>query len=404
MTGKKQVAADVALNIVATVLPLCVLQLVILPIMAQDMKGDEYGLVVTVLSIFTVLPGVFGTALNNVRLIFQNKYIEKDECGDFNIILLAVGMLCAIACIILLVLLGVNDPVSLLLLCLASLTWISREYFLVAFRLEIDYKSILICNIVQVIGYVFGYGLFLVFHQWVLVYLVGQGMSLGYILLKSDLHREPFRLTKLFKSTVSDVCALSVSQFLSKFMAYSDRILLYPVIGGTSVGVYYVSTLVGKIVSMAVNPVNGVMLTYLSKNKSDNKSKRAFCITMVSAFVVCVAAYCVVMIFGYPVLAFLYPAYVDEAMVYLPVTSITALVYVLISVAQPFSLKYYSMKWQIVINGATCFIYVLLGIQLLNAYGLMGFCVGALTANVVKLLIMLAIYVFMKPDSKSLQP
>lgn len=89
-------------------------------------------------------------------------------------------------------------------------------------------------------------------------------------------------------------------------------------------------------------------------------------------------------------------------MVYLPITSVTALLYVLISIAQPFTLKYYSMKWQIIINGVTCLAYVLLGMLFLNVYGLMGFCVGVLIANTAKLLFMLAVYLFKKPDSKSL--
>ena len=123
---------------------------------------------------------------------------------------------------------------------------------------------------------------------------------------------------------------------------------------------------------------------------------------MLAALAACIAAYIAVMVLGRPVLGFLYPAYVDEAMVYLPVTSITAFAYVLISVAQPFTLKYYSMKWQVFINGFTCVAYVLLGLSLLSKFGLMGFCVGALVANVLKLLVMLAIYVLLKPDSKSL--
>lgn len=402
MAGRKQIATDVALNVLATALPLCVLQLVILPLMAGNMSEGDYGLVVTTLSVFNVLPGVFGIALNNVRLVFQNKYDDAGVHGDFNVILLCSGLVCAAACVVLLVSFGTNDLASLLLVFVASLAWIAREYFLVAFRLSIDYKSILICNVVQTVGYVLGYGLFLAVHQWVLVYLVGQGLSLLYIVCKSGLHREPLQLTCLFKDVISSAAALSVSQFLSKFMAYSDRILLFPLLGGGAVGVYYISTLMGKIVSMAVAPINGVMLTYLSKRRSADRPRRAFWVAMLAALAACIAAYIAVMVLGRPVLGFLYPAYVDEAMVYLPVTSITAFAYVLISVAQPFTLKYYSMKWQVFINGFTCIAYVLLGLSLLSKFGLMGFCVGALVANVLKLLVMLAIYVLLKPDSKSL--
>ena len=400
MANKKKVIGDVALNVVATALPLCVLQLIILPLMAQDMQSDEYGLVVTTLSIYSVLPDVFGTVLNNIRLILNNRYILEGEKGDFNLLLCVIGLSCAALCVVAVQIIGTVSTASIILFFLASIIWISRSYYLVAFRLIIDYKSILICNLVQLLGYFFGYLLFKLTNQWVFVYLTGQGLSLIYIFAKSDLHKEPIKPTKLFKKTASDVAALSVSQFLTKFMSYSDRILLYPVIGGSAVSVYYVSTLVGKIVSMAVNPINGVMLTYLSKGR--RKSNKAFRLTMFSGFLVCAISYALILFFGRPVLGLLYPNYVNEAMAYLPITSITALLYVLISVAQPFTLKYYSMKWQIIINGGTGLVYVLLGMLLLNEYGLMGFCVGALVANAAKLLIMLGVNVLLSPDSKSL--
>lgn len=402
MTGKKQIAVDAALNVVATAIPLCLLQLVILPMMASDMSAHDYGLVVTTLSIFNILPGVFGNVLNNVRLVFQNRYDEEGVSGDFNAILICSSFICSTACMILLVIFGTSDLVSLFLMFIASFCWISREYFLVAFRIKINYLKILVCNIVQTVGYLLGYGLFLVTHQWVFVYLLGQGLSLVYILCESDLHREPCKTTFLFKDVLSSAGALSLSQFLSKFMAYSDRILLFPLLGGGAVGIYYISSLMGKIVSMAVTPINGVMLTYLSKRNTANRPQRAFWTAMLSALTVCIFSYLAVIVFGRSVLAFLYPSYVDKAMVFLPITSITAFLYILISVAQPFTLKYYSMKWQVVINGATCAAYVLLGLLLLSKLGLMGFCVGALTSNFLKLLIMLGVYVFLKPDSKSL--
>ena len=55
-------------------------------------------------------------------------------------------------------------------------------------------------------------------------------------------------------------------------------------------------------------------------------------------------------------------------------------------------MKFFDMKWQIAINGGTVIVYLALGISLLIPLGLMGFCIGALLTNVIKLLFMIFIY------------
>lgn len=88
---KRQVAFDMLLNVVATALPLVVLQVIVLPLMAYNMEGEEYGLVVTILSAFSVIPGVLGNTLNNIRLIYDKKYKDCSLSGDFNPMVLAAS-------------------------------------------------------------------------------------------------------------------------------------------------------------------------------------------------------------------------------------------------------------------------------------------------------------------------
>lgn len=397
---KRQVAFDMLLNVVATALPLVVLQVIVLPLMAYNMEGGEYGLVVTILSAFSVIPGVLGNTLNNIRLIYDKKYKDCSLSGDFNPMVLASSTVSFLAIIATAGFMGVVDIVSLIMLGVASAIWLVREYYIVAFRIELNYKAILISNVIQALGYFLGYGLFLFTREWVLVYAVGQILGLAYVFRKSDLHKEPLRITPLLKPTLKDTASLVVSNFLSKVMVYSDRIVLHPLIGGNAVAVYYVSTLVGKILSMAVSPVNGVMLSYLAKRKS--KTTKTFAMTMATGLALCVIVYCAIALCGRSVLGFLYPMYVDAAMEYISITSATALVYVLISMALPFTLKFFAMKWQIAVNATTCVIYLGLGLGLYDLFGLMGFCIGALVANVLKLALLVGLFCLMNPDSSSL--
>ena len=146
----------------------------------------------------------------------------------------------------------------------------------------------------------------------------------------------------------------------------------------------------GKVVSLMITPVNSVVLTYLAKakKKTDSMLKSALLV----GIAVCAVGYIVCVLISRPVLSILYPQYVDSAMNYIYLTTGTTVLYALISIVDPFIMKFFDMKWQIAINGGTVIVYLGLGISLLIPLGLMGFCIGALLTNVIKLLFMIFIY------------
>ena len=65
----KKIFTDIALNVFATAIPIMILQLWILPSLSHEMTDERYGLMVTEVSFFSVLPGAAGNVLNNIRLI-----------------------------------------------------------------------------------------------------------------------------------------------------------------------------------------------------------------------------------------------------------------------------------------------------------------------------------------------
>lgn len=73
--------------------------------------------------------------------------------------------------------------------------------------------------------------------------------------------------------------------------------------------------------------------------------------------------------------------------------------YALTSMITPFVLRFFDIKWQIWINGITTIMYIIISLSLLKLGGLMGFCIGALLANIIKLLI--TTYVYLKKTSRS---
>lgn len=140
-----------------------------------------------------------------------------------------------------------------------------------------------------------------------------------------------------------------------------------------------------------------VALSYLSK--INKKTNSLFKWTYIVGIVVCGIGYIMTIILSRPVLSILYPKYVDAAMQYIWITSGTIVVSVLTSMITPFVLRFFDIKWQIWINGITTIMYIIISLSLLKLGGLMGFCIGALLANIIKLLI--TTYVYLKKTSRS---
>ena len=389
--NKRKVVFDMALNIVATAIPTFVLQLLILPNLAKFMSDDNYGLLVTVLAFLNVMPSTMGNVLNNIRLLYNENYVETNNEGDFNILLAILEGVNFLSVTVFLFYYDSNLTLFTVLMSgITALLWLAREYFLVAFRLIINYRAILLCNVIMVGGYGIGYLLFLGTKVWQVIYISGLMCSLIYCFIRSRLWKEPFKITPLFKRTSTQGLLLLIAKILNRLLVYADKIIVFPVLGGALVSVYYAATVFGKVVSLMITPVNSVVLTYLAKakKKTDSMLKSALLV----GIAVCAVGYIVCVLISRPVLSILYPQYVDSAMNYIYLTTGTTVLYALISIVDPFIMKFFDMKWQIAINGGTVVVYLALGISFMIPWGLMGFCVGALLTNVLKLLFMIFIY------------
>src|SRR5699024_12425086 len=87
---KKKIIFDSILNIIATALPLLLLQLIVLPILGGKLGEIDYGAVLTLISLTIIFSQPFGKVVNNIRLLKDDNYNKNDEFGDFNKLLISV--------------------------------------------------------------------------------------------------------------------------------------------------------------------------------------------------------------------------------------------------------------------------------------------------------------------------
>ncbi|HWL26470.1 MAG TPA: hypothetical protein VNR38_22405 [Ureibacillus sp.] len=391
--NKKKFVLDSLFNMVAMAIPILVLQLFTLPFLGFRLGEDDYGMVVTLISLYTLLSFPFGNVLNNIRLLFDEEYKKEELSGDFNV-LLSTSFVLSILLMLVGMIFYVNQSSILDIVLMLIITGLNllREYLVVAFRIKLNFKAIMYNNYILGLGYVYGTYLFYVTGIWQFIFILGFGFSLIYIIKNSDLILEPYVKTRLFKKTTYNSVILLLSSLLGNLLTYADKLLIFPLLGPKAVSIYYASTLIGKLSSMVITPINGVILSYLAKLEMITMKTffKILCITGV----VGVIGYVLSILISPFVLHLLYPIWATESLDYILVTTATAIVGIVSTVVQPFILKFTHMNWQLVINGSNVMVYVFFSILLYQQFGLMGFCIGILISSIYQLVLMIGIFIF----------
>lgn len=398
MSSRKKIIGDMFLNIIAAAIPIALLQLLIYPYTAKVIGGEEYGLMITVYSMWSMISNSLGNVLNATRLLYYNEYDNKNSNGDFNIIFKKWNIINAIIIcgIIIFYCKGFNwEHIILGVVCSALI--FTKAYTEVCFRLILNYKAIVFNNALQGFGFLVGMFLLFLTGIWEFIFLFGYLFSCIFCIIKSGFYRESKEKTDFFKKVDKDINRLVMSTIVGAMMDYADKLVLYPLMGGSVVSIYYTATVLGRIVGMLTGPINSVILSYIVRLK--NNPKHIFNKILLSGITLCVLGYIITLLISRPVLGVLFPQWVDDVLLYIPVTTINVLLLVVISIVSPFALKFYNLRWQIVINGASVIVYFCASIFLWYQFGLMGFCVGTILGTATKLLVMLGVYYFSKENS-----
>ena len=233
--------------------------------MAQQYGGEKYGLILTVMAVFNIFNSSFGNTLNNTRLLQNNKYNNKGISGDFNVLISIISIVGSVGIFIVVCFFypGVKD--NAVVLAMAALIGIARAYYIVSFRLELNFKKHLISNLILAIGY--GVGM-IVAHTtgaWAFVFLGGELCSFLYILKTTSLPYESWRRTALYHKTKTLYLQLTFTSLIGNVLIYLDRLLINPLLGSISVSLYTIAAFWGKSLSSFLEPIANVLLGYFSK-------------------------------------------------------------------------------------------------------------------------------------------
>ena len=221
---KKKIAGDFIYTFSALVLMNVVLQVIIYPLINKYFGSDYLGDVVYYTGIIYILSASLGNACSNQRLMARKLFDTKN--GDY------IAITIAFSCIIFTtytIVMSIGEGISLssFLYGFSAVCIFLRYYSEVQFRLNLRFKQYLIYYVIVSIGYLVGFLLFNYLHEWPLIFIVGEGSAVLFVVLKGDIiHYEQRsenwgRLTRLIiVLALSYVLVFIVSQYYKFFLKW----------------------------------------------------------------------------------------------------------------------------------------------------------------------------------------
>ena len=241
-------------------------QLLFMPLMGKWLAETQYTNFVIYISLFSILSNALGNELGIVSQVLEDDI-------NFNKLLHLISAFSFVITFIGLIWLHFNILDSFFLsLCvfLSNYRLYSGGYF----RKNQTFYKVFVLNICYLIGILIGLGLFkLLSLDWVPM-LIAEILSLMYCLKNSDIAKKSSK--KLSKETLKIFSSFSFISFLNNLITYLDKVIIYPILGPVAVNVYYATTTMSKIVNMIINPLHGVLLTWIKKDSDKNKLIKKF--------------------------------------------------------------------------------------------------------------------------------
>lgn len=245
----RTLSLDFLLNIAATLISTGTMQLLLYPQLAANLGEVSYGTMLTIMGAVNVIVLAFGNNLAQVRLVNEHDYENKEENGDFQIFLLVSCFLSSI-CILAVCFLMNIPKAEIAPIIILVITTVLKSYYLVAFRLSIDYRRNLVANIIMALGYILAAVFLLSIFHWSWAFTIANILCIIYICCSSKIIFDPLKITSLFRQSLKSYAMLIIGGLLSNLTTYLDRFIIYPLLGAASVSSFFVATYFSKSISL----------------------------------------------------------------------------------------------------------------------------------------------------------
>lgn len=365
---RKKIIKDLFFNTFGFGIYMIAQQIILLPIMAQVFPEAEFSKIALYISVYAIITNVLGSELGIVRQVKQE---EVNSSSDYNRIMLQLLPLIIIVSIISLVAFGFNS-VEILLLTITIILGNIRLYSAAYFRLNKDFKNVVIQNIIYLIGIVLGIAILYVAKFIWIPMLLTEVLCLIFDLVKTDLVKGNIAKTAENKNIWKTFKNFGFISFLVNMTTYFDKIIIYPILGDNAVSVYYSTSSMSKVLALITNPLHGVILSWLKGNDEDFKKKVTKTTLKVNIPVI-ILTFVIGLPITYLAVRILYPQYLESALPLLLPVSIGMAFNTVATIVKAILLKYVDSKKLVTSYIVYIIILVALGIGMSSLWGIVGF-------------------------------
>lgn len=384
---KSKLLMDGALSIGAKCIFFLVLKVLIEPWMNARLGDAAFGEYVVSYGYICILAYSCGEALNHIRVLNQD---TDTECARdyrvmiafealFSFLLLGVFSLCY----------EKNGLAESALFALVSVALMLRLYSECMFRIEINYKKILLSSVLMSCGYLAGYLLFKLTGEWYYIFVIGETAAVLYAVIKGKLFKVygDGRVSPQFSRTVKTAATLTASYLISYALIYMDRFLVQFLLGSEEVSTYYIATTYGKCVALVIPPITAVLLSNISKGiiTLDKNMVNRVVVGSLGAVLLFFAA-------GIPasrvIIYILYPASYESCLSIMDVGNLAQIVYYSCSIVNMMAIRLCDMKLQVFVEITYAVTFILFAVAGAVTGGLLGLAVGTLAANMLRFILL----------------
>ena len=154
------------------------LKFLIEPWMNTRMGDALFGRYVLVLGYISILAYSFGEALNHIRVL--NQANDKSRAGQYRAIAFMEAAITFLVMFVYALSFEKENIINGVMLGLAGALMMLRLYSECVFRIEINYKKILLSSVLMAAGYLAGYFFFTLGAPWYVILILGESAAVCY--------------------------------------------------------------------------------------------------------------------------------------------------------------------------------------------------------------------------------
>lgn len=376
MNNRKKFFWDVIQNTLAFGVYIGTFHLIMMPYLARTLAVSINAQLLMYIMFANILTMSMGNELGILYQILAGRTLEGNHESDLLRLLNWTNGFLILFMGTVLTTLGFPFVVTLFLTLTTVFTNI-RFYIQGYLRFAKDFKTIGFGNLWYLLGVLLSIGVFqfTTILYWIVLFLA-EGFSTVYLFVKAKKHLlVSAPKSETFGQSRKEYVELIGATLLTNIPTYADKLLVLPLLGDVTMSAYYAGTVLSKMLFLVINPINGVLLSWLSSDQTTNE-KKVIARQLKANSVVLILVFFLSVPMIYVMMLIFYPQFLNQVIpILLPLAAISSFS-IASSLLRVVFLRYFNLMALKYINILHIFTFLIASLLGAKYFGLIGFTYG----------------------------